>query len=379
MSENWQERIRRARRVVVKLGTNTVMAERDISLERLIPLVRSVADAQRAGRQVVLVSSGAVGLGAAHLGLARARLKDVATKQACAAVGQSRLMHAYEQLFFGHGVRIAQILLTEADFTEWARYQNLRRTMERLLKLGVVPVVNENDTVATAELESVAADGQRVFSDNDRLAALVMSHLEAEALVLLTNVDGLRADAKDAATLIPFVPSITAELRARATGPTDGGRGGMITKLEAAQIATSAGGVAVIANGARPDVLRRIFAGESVGTIFAPSARMAGRKRWIAFATSIRGRIIINAGAVVALNGGRASLLASGVVRVENNFARRDVVSIWDETGQEIARGIAHCDSDTARQMLQTHDKERLRAKDYIVVKRDNIVLRDQI
>ena len=377
MSENWTERVRKARRVVIKLGTNTVTAGQDISLERLVPIARSIADAQSEGRQIVLVSSGAVGLGAAHLGLARARLNDVATKQACAAVGQSRLMHAYEQLFFGHGVRIAQLLLTEADFTEWARYQNLRRTMERLLKLGVVPIVNENDTVSTAELEAVADNGQRVFSDNDRLAALVMSHLDAEALILLTNVDGLRAVANDAKTLIPLVEEITPALRAVAAGPDTGGRGGMVTKLDAAQIATSAGGIAVIANGARPDTLRRIFAGEPVGTVFVSKVRMAGKRRWIAFATNIRGCLTVNAGAQAALLGGKASLLSSGVVHITDNFAAQDVVSIVDATGREIARGIANCNSDEARQMLQDNDKTRQRAKDHVIVTRDNIVLRE--
>jgi glutamate 5-kinase len=365
MDIDWAKHLRQARRVVIKLGTNTVTDGDGLSLERMIPLARGVADAQRAGRQIVLVSSGAVGLGAAHLGLSRARLKDLATKQACAAVGQSRLMHAYEQLFYGHGVRIAQLLLTESDFTNRPRYQNLRRTMERLLKLGVVPVVNENDTVSTAELETVAADGRRVFSDNDRLAALVMSHLDAEALILLTNVDGLRAVADDPATLIPVVEEITPEIRARAAGPAGGGRGGMITKLEAAQIAQSAGGVAIIANGATAGVLERIFAGESVGTVFAPSTRLAGKKRWIAFATNVRARLIINDGAKTALLGGKASLLSSGIIRVENDFAAQDVVSIVDAEGRELARGIANCAGAEWRQ-----------AK--VLVTRDNIVLREE-
>src|SRR3712207_2817889 len=187
-----RRRFRGARRAVVKLGTSVVSgAGGEVSAERVEPVVRQLAELHAEGRGLVLVSSGAVGLGAGRLGLARARLADVVVRQACAAVGQSLLMHAYEVLFGESGVKIAQVLLTEDDFTDRRRYSNLRRTMERLLKLGVVPVVNENDTVSTAELEYVGAG--RVFSDNDRLAALVLSGLEADALVLLTDVDGLLA------------------------------------------------------------------------------------------------------------------------------------------------------------------------------------------
>ena len=186
-----QRRLRAAQRVVIKVGTSIISrAGGGVCAERIEPLVRSIAELKRAGRQVVLVSSGAVGLGAGRLGLHPSRLHDVVVRQACAAVGQSLLMHAYEQLFRVHDVKIAQVLLTEDDFMEWKRYTNLRRTMEKLLKLNVLPIINENDTVSTAELE-YALGQERVFGDNDRLAALVMSRLESDALVLLTNVDGL--------------------------------------------------------------------------------------------------------------------------------------------------------------------------------------------
>src|SRR6266403_323627 len=193
-----QRRLRAAQRVVIKVGTSIVTGTQGaVCVAHMEPLVKSIATVKKVGRQIVLVSSGAVGLGAARLGLHQSRLKDVVVRQACAAVGQSLLMHAYEQLFRVHDVTIAQVLLTEDDFTEWERYSNLRRTMEKLLKLGVLPIVNENDTVSTAELEYVAAGRERVFGDNDRLAALVMSRLESDALVLLTNVDGLlRRDPK---------------------------------------------------------------------------------------------------------------------------------------------------------------------------------------
>jgi glutamate 5-kinase len=365
--------LRTAKRLVIKLGTSTVTGSLgELSLERIEPIVEAIAALQTSRRQLVLVSSGAVGLGRGWLGLHPSRLKDMATKQACAAVGQSLLMEAYKRLFAAHGVKIAQVLLTEEDFSNWQRYSNLRRTMEKLIGFGVLPIVNENDTVSTAELESVG-DSPRsaAFSDNDRLAALVMSGLEADALILLTNVDGLaataprkhkRAAAENPALVIPLVSKITPELRALASGPSPSGRGGMITKLEAAEIAMKCGGVAVIASGSRPETLPRIFAGQPEGTVFLPSSRMKGKRRWLAYAAGVRGRVIVDAGAHHAITRGKASLLSSGVVRVEKPFASMDVVSIANLKGDEFARGIANCASDYA-------------ATARVLFTRDNIVL----
>jgi glutamate 5-kinase len=352
--------LRGAKRVVIKLGTSTVTGTLgELSLERIEPIVQAITVLRTGRRQVVLVSSGAVGLGRGWLGLHPARLKDMATKQACAAVGQSLLMEGYKRLFGAHGVKIAQVLLTEEDFSNWRRYSNLRRTMEKLIGFDVVPIVNENDTVSTAELETVE-DGSRsiAFSDNDRLAALVMSGLEADALILLTNVDGLlgvetpskhkRAGASSRLGVIPSVAKVTRELRALASGPSESGRGGMVTKLDAAEIAMNCGGVAVIANGSRAEVLPRIFAGESEGTVFLPSHRMKGKRRWLAYAAGVRGRVVVDEGAQRALARGKASLLSSGVVRVEKPFGPMDVVSIANVEGREFARGIANCASEAA-------------------------------
>jgi glutamate 5-kinase len=352
--------LRSAKRVVVKLGTTTVIdPQGELSLQRVEPIVHAIATLQTSDHQVVLVSSGAVGLGRGWLGLHPSRLKDMATKQACAAVGQSLLMEAYKRLFGVHGVKIAQVLLTEEDFSNWQRYSNLRRTMEKLIGFGVVPIVNENDTVSTAELETVG-DSRRslAFSDNDRLAALVMSGLEADALILLTNVDGLltaetsskqkRAGAPSRARVIPLISKVTPELRSLASGPSESGRGGMITKLEAAEIAMNCGGVAVIANGSRPEALPRIFAGEPEGTVFLPSSRMKGKRRWLAYAAGVRGRVVVDAGAQRAVTRGKASLLSSGIVRVEKPFGHLDVVSIANVDGKEFARGIANCASEAA-------------------------------
>ena len=366
--------LRAAKRVVIKLGTTTVTGPQgELALERIEPIVRSIAALQKTGRQMVLVSSGAVGLGRGWLGLHPARLKDMATKQACAAVGQSLLMEGYKRLFGAHDVKIAQVLLTEEDFSNWQRYSNLRRTMEKLIGFGVVPVVNENDTVSTAELDPVGGNPRsKAFSDNDRLAALVMSGLEADALVLLTNVDGLlssaatgpegRAPSSSRSQLIPQISKVTPELKALASGPSDSGRGGMVTKLEAAEIAMNCGAVAVIANGSRAETLPRIFDGQQEGTVFLPSTRMRGKRRWLAYAAGVRGRIVVDAGAQRAITRGKASLLSSGVVRVEKPFVAMDVVSIANLDGSEFARGIANCASDAA-------------ANTRILFARDNIVL----
>jgi len=366
--------LRTAKRVVIKLGTSTVTGTQgELSSERIEPMVQAIANLQTDHRQVILVSSGAVGLGRGWLGLHPSRLKDMATKQACAAVGQSLLMEAYKRLFGAYGVKTAQVLLTEEDFSNWRRYSNLRRTMEKLIGFGVLPIVNENDTVSTAELETVGDRARSAaFSDNDRLAALVMSGLEADALILLTNVDGLLGT--DTSTkhkptgsgirpqVIPLISKVTPELRAVASGPSQSGRGGMVTKLEAAEIAMNCGGVAVIANGNRPETLPRIFAGEPEGTVFLPSGRMKGKRRWLAYAAGVRGRVVVDAGAQRAITRGKASLLSTGVLRVERPFAPMDVVSIANVDGNEFARGVANCASEAA-------------ATTRVLFTRDNIVL----
>jgi glutamate 5-kinase len=272
--------------------------------------------------------------------------------------------------------------------------------MERLFKFGVVPIVNENDTVSTAELEYLTEASGRIFGDNDRLAALVMSKLEADALVLLTDVDGLQlrnrqldrkkedsaatSEPGEEAEVIPLVEEITAELRSLASGPSAGGRGGMVSKIDAAQIAMRAGGVAVIANGRRSDTLDRIFAGEQVGTVFVSSSRMHGKRRWIAYAANVRGRVIVNAGARDAILRGKASLLTSGVIRVEGDFDSLAVVSIDDPLGREFARGMANCSSKDVTALIAGRENgstESLAAgnKASVLVTRDNIVILESV
>lgn len=354
-------RMRSAKRIVIKLGTSTVTGTNgELSTERVGPIVRAISSLLKDDRQLVLISSGAVGLGRGVLGLHPARLKDMAVRQACAAAGQSLLMESYKRLFDQHEIKIAQVLLTEEDFSNWNRYSNLRRTMEKLIGFGVLPIVNENDVVSTAELESVPGEkNNRAFSDNDRLAALVMSGLEADAVVLLTSVEGLL---DRSGGVIRVVRQITDDVKSLAEGPSTSGRGGMITKLEAAGIATACGGFAVIANGNEPDVILRLFNGERIGTLFMPSTRMKGKRRWLAYAAGVRGRVVVDAGAHRAITRGKASLLSTGVLRVEREFAPMDVVSIVDPEGREFARGVANCASDGS-------------AEKRVLFTRDNIVL----
>ena len=266
-----RHRIKDARRVVVKLGSNLFFdGENTLALDRISALIEDLARARLEGRQILVVSSGAVALGASALHRQSALLVH---KQAFAAVGQSRLMNVYEQGFSKHGLIAAQVLLTSQDFSNPRRFSNLRNTLMTLLEMGVIPVINENDTVATEELEET--DPDHSFSDNDQLSARVMSRLEADLLVLLSDVDGLytgNPSENPKASLIPEVHKITSEVEALAGAKSSRGRGGMATKIQAAGIAMSSGGMAIIANGTKSGVLRRIFEGETEGTFFLAQA-----------------------------------------------------------------------------------------------------------
>ena len=266
------------RRIVVKLGTNVIMrTDGRLALGLLCGLVESVATLRARGMEVLLVSSGAVGLGVERLGLP-SRPSAVAQIQACAAVGQSRLMALYDDAFDRLGCRIAQVLLTEDDFREPVRHANLRATLDSLLRLGVIPIVNENDTVSTLELDrpTESAPRKRMFGDNDKLSALLMKHIDADLLVLLSDVDGLYdRDPHDGdAVRLREVSRVDAALLGVAHGGNGRGRGGMLSKLESVRIVLEAGKQAVIANGRTPQVLERIFDGDDVGTRFALTAPM---------------------------------------------------------------------------------------------------------
>jgi len=269
-----RNRVASARRVVIKLGTNVVMRDNGrLALSRIYSIAESVARLRELRREVLMVSSGAVGLGMERIGLT-VRPTELTQIQACAAIGQSRLMAIYDDAFDKLGFRTAQVLLTEDDFRDPARYANLRSTLVSLLAMGVIPIINENDTVSTAELDhpAEAAGHQRVFGDNDKLSALVMTHIDADLLLLLSDVDGLYTGdpSNQDAQYLQEVPRITQEVREFAQGRNGRGRGGMSSKLEAASIAVESGGLAVIANGRMPHVIERVCAGEVVGTVFLP-------------------------------------------------------------------------------------------------------------
>jgi glutamate 5-kinase len=263
------------RRIVVKLGTNVIMRQDGkVALGLLCGLVEQIAALRTQGIEVLMVSSGAVGLGMERLALTR-RPTVVAQVQACAAIGQSRLMALYDDAFDRLGCPIAQVLLTEDDFRDPSRHTNLRATLDALLTLGVIPIVNENDTVSTAELDRPAElpQRERIFGDNDKLSALLAKHIGADLLVMLSDVDGLfdRNPSEPGATMLHGVEEIDERILALAHGGNGRGRGGMISKLESARIVVRAGKPVIIANGRTPQVLERIVAGEAVGTRFAPA------------------------------------------------------------------------------------------------------------
>jgi glutamate 5-kinase len=362
--------LKNTRRVVVKVGT-AVVCDRDgeFDQQRLRALADGIAGLVKHGRQVVVVSSGAVTLGAAQLKMHRTRLRDAAMTRACAAIGQCKLMQAWADALRPHGLTPAQVLVTEDDFTDLNRYKILRQTFEKLLKLGSVPVVNENDTVT-----NIWTEQPTIFRDNDRLAALVLSKLDADVLILLSNVEGLLRDPERGAqpgNVVPLVTVLSPEIRESAQGKSAVGRGGMAAKLDAAQIAMHAGGMVIIANGQTPGILNQIFSGENVGTMFLPGSRMAGKKRWLAFATTERGRVSINANAGKALLEGHASLLISGVTGCKGEFSSGQVISVVDAAGRAIGRGIAECGSQELFRMLSSNDRP-LRG---VLVRRENFII----
>lgn len=372
-----------AHRIVIKVGTNVIMRDDGgIALGRLYGLIESVANLVKQGKEVLLVSSGAVGLGAQRLKLAQ-KPRLLTLKQACAAIGQSLLMAIYEDAFEKLGIVTAQVLLTEDDFTNRSRYLNLNATLAKLMELKVVPILNENDTVSTLELERPdKASRQSVFGDNDKLSALVMSKVVADLLIILSDVDGLytgnpRQNAQ--AELISVITEITPQIEEYAEGAGARGRGGMKTKLEAARVATNSGGVALIANGRTAGVLDLIFSGQEIGSIFLPSKPLSSKKRWIAYASLVNGKITVNNGARAALYDRKASLLPAGVIALEHNFERGDVVSIVDESGIEFARGIVNYSSEEAKKLLGLHSDhiaDLVSKKNYdALITRDNIVL----
>ncbi|HLF72469.1 MAG TPA: glutamate 5-kinase [Dehalococcoidia bacterium] len=333
---------RRYRRIVAKFGTNLLTnGGEQLDLERMASLVDQVARLRRDGVEVIVVTSGAVAAGRSRLGAARVR-RDLPFRQVLAAVGQGRLMQAYDSLFEKHDVAVAQTLLTRRDLSERLSYLNARNTLLALLHYGVVPIINENDAVALEEL------AESRIGENDTLAALTANLVDADLLALLMTRDGLyTADPSTDpdATLVRRVDRIDATVEAYAGGSESGGSGGMVTKLSAARLATAGGADAVIASGREPDVLPRLVAGEQIGTFFPASAdRLESRKRWILSGLSIRGSIVVDDGAAKALVERKTSLLPAGVKDVCGEFERGETVEVATASGR-IACGITNYSS----------------------------------
>ncbi len=365
----------RVRRLVVKVGSGLVTAaDTGPDTGRIEGLARDLAAVGKE-REIVLVSSGAIVIGMTRLGLAQ-RPRSIPEKQAAAAVGQTALMWHYEAAFSRHGIAVGQVLLTAQDIGDRARYLNARNTLLALLKFGVLPIVNENDTVAVEEIK---------VGDNDNLSALVASLIDADLLVLLTDVDGLYTEdpsVNASARKLDTVDAVTDEIeRLVWDRPGRGSVGGMATKLQAAQKAAAAGVPMVIASGREEGVLARILRGEPVGTYFAPKAdRLGARKRWIAFAVPPQGRLTVDAGALRALTLNGKSLLPSGVVEVDGDFASGEVVAVVsDVDGKEFARGLVNFDAGELRRIRgakTTEIEHRLGYKSFDeVIHRDNLVV----
>ena len=326
--------------IVVKVGTSGITtSEGKLDQEEMQRLTNQIAAAHKQDNKIVLVTSGAVAAGIAELGIA-SKPNDIVFQQAAAATGQSVLMAKYRELFKKHGLKVAQILLTAEDLSNRVSYVHTCNVLEMLLKLDVVPIINENDVTSVDELTPLT-EGYRVnFSDNDILSVLVANAVRANLVVILSDVDGLYTTdpQKPEATLIKTVENITSELKNALNGKSKWGRGGIQSKVRAAEIATTCGIPVVVANSRRENVLMDILAGKDVGTYFKAQKRMPAVKRWIAYGASVKGQIHVNEGAKKAILEG-SSLLPVGVSKVIGHFNEGDVVSVVDENNVEFAKG----------------------------------------
>jgi glutamate 5-kinase len=366
--------ISKARRVVLKLGSAVLTATYGLNSILIQRLVAEIAALRQNDRQIVVVSSGAVAAGVHKLKLGE-KPQGIPQQQAVAAAGQSSLMYAYEEAFAGHGVKVAQILLTHDDLAARARFLNARNTLFTLLQWGVVPIINENDTVATEELK---------FGDNDNLASLICNLVEADLLILLTNTDGLYArDPREdpEAPLLTVVETTDAEL-AKAAGkrPSAVGRGGMVSKIQAVKKAAAIGIPSLIANGLTPGILEMIFAGKEVGTLCLPQAqKLKSRQYWLAYNVAPEGAILVDLGARNALVHQGKSLLPAGILEVFGGFRKGAPVSLMDPDGQTFAVGLSNYSSRDINRIKGKKTQEiaqSLGHKDYDeVIHRDNLVV----
>ncbi|MGI6453239.1 MAG: glutamate 5-kinase [Syntrophomonadaceae bacterium] len=363
----------KCRRIVVKLGTSTLTHPNgQLNLQKIDRLVRELSDLHNREKEVVLVTSGAIGVGANRMGFKKVP-QTIPEKQALAAIGQGALMHLYEKLFAEYGKTVAQVLLTRGDFDDHERFLNAANALQTIINLGVIPIINENDTVAVEEIK---------FGDNDTLSAMVSGVIDADLLIILSDVDGLYdSDPRinQDASLLTRVTEITADMEENSkTKGSSFSSGGMLTKLKAARMCMATGVNMVIANSSQDQAITRIVAGEEIGTLFVPGEeRLQRRKKWIAFGTITQGCLIIDAGAEKALLKNGKSLLPSGIVDVKGDFARGNVVAVHGTENREIARGIANYSAEEIRRIAgcKTSQIESiLGSKDYDeVIHRNNL------
>ena len=370
------------RRIVVKLGTSLLTGGTD-NLDRAVmsDLVGQVAQLHRQGVELLIVTSGAVAAGRSKLGLTRehaSKRDDLPLKQVMASVGQGLLMNIYEQLFAEHNITIAQALLTRADLTSRDGYLNARSTLLALLELRVLCIVNENDVVAVEELQ-----GAR-FGDNDNLSAMVANLIDADLLLILSDIAGLyTADPHHhpEARLIPRIKRIIPEVENLVTDSASAlGTGGMVTKIEAAKLATASGVAVIIANGREPDVILRVANGEHIGTYFPPAtSKLESRKRWMLSGLSTKGKLVVDSGCAQALRTQKRSLLAVGIAGVEGEFARGDVVDIYDPEGARCASGLTNYSSEDIEKIKGTRSDKIAEILDHDfgaeVVHRNNLAM----
>jgi len=345
------------RRIVVKFGTSLLTAgTKRLNPERMASLVNQLSWLKKQGADVVVVSSGAIAAGREKLGLAK-KIGSIPYKQVLASVGQGRLMNIYESLFDKQGITVAQALLTKIDLSNRHGYLNARNTLLALIELNVIPIINENDVVAIDEIR------ERKFGDNDNLSAMVANLIDADLLIILTDIQGLyTADPNrhPEATLIPVVKKIDTEIEKLVSGSTSGlGTGGMITKIEAAKLATVCGVTVVIADGREAGILQEVAAGKDVGTRFLPvKSGLDSRDRWMLSGLRTKGKITVDSGAATAVKKNNRSLLAAGVKAVEGNFKRGDIVNIVDIKGQRLACGITNYTSEELQEIKGLHSND---------------------
>ncbi|MGC9976264.1 MAG: glutamate 5-kinase [Syntrophales bacterium] len=371
---NRKEVLANVRRVLIKIGSAVLTGEDGLDLQIIEQLVDEIAQLRKSGHQVVIVTSGAIASGKHRMRIT-GKLKSMPQKQAAAAVGQSRLMRVYSNSFGKYGIFVAQILLTMTDLTDRKRYLNVRNTLSTLIDWEVIPIINENDSVAVDEIK---------FGDNDNLAAMITNIMDAQLFINLTSTDGLydqNPDRSTKAKLIPLVKEFTVQIESAATDDTTPiGLGGMKSKVIAAKAVTSSGIPCIIAPGKRKGVLHDIFAGKEIGTLFLPiSDRLSSRKHWIAFTLKSRGKLFLDDGARDALIKEGKSLLPSGVTNIEGDFSVGDPVTCVDMKGEPLAKGLVNYSSAEVRKIMglkTTKIEQVLGYKDYDeIIHRDNLVV----